>query len=135
MTGPSAPRGKFTGEESYEMILGGFFLQSRNTTKGPTGETRGLLICGYDPVNKNFTLSEYGDDGGTFSGVFTFSGNTLTYRGKGVAEGKQYLGRGTYVFAVDLMSYTFKAEVSDDGKTWTPVAESKSTKVKPAPKK
>lgn len=55
------------------------------------GETRGLEIEGYDPVNKNFVSSWYMDDGSTFSGVLTVSKNTYTYAGKFVVAGKQYL--------------------------------------------
>jgi hypothetical protein len=42
--------------------------------------------------------------------------------------------RQTYNFAADLMSYTFKSEISLDGKTWILETESKGTKVKPTQK-
>ena len=133
--GPLGPGGKVTSEESIQMILGGFFQQVRGADKGPTGG-QSLEIARYDPVNKNFPFSGYSNDGSTWSGVFSGSGNTLTSTGKGIVGGNQGLFRGTDVFAADLMSRTGKVEIStDDGKTWIPFNESKCTKVKPAPKK
>jgi hypothetical protein len=99
------------------------------------GETQYLEIDAYDPVNKNFTSSMYGDDGSKFSGTVTVSGNTLTWAGKFVVGGKPYMIREPFVFAANLMSATAKAEISVDGKTWTPFFEAKFTKAKPASKK
>jgi len=133
--GPLGPGGKITGEYDYRMILGGFYLQGRSTEKGPMGETRGLEIDGYDPVDKNFTSNIYSDDGRRFSGTLTVSGNTFTWEGKFVVSGKQNLLKDTFILAPDLMSGTEKAEISADGKTWTPFFEGKYTKAQPAPKK
>jgi len=133
--GPLGPGGKFTGEYDGKMILGGFLLQARWTEKGPTGETRGLEIYGYDPVNKNFPSAVYMDNGSSLTGVMNISGNTFTFSGKFLAAGKLYEGRVTMINAEDWMSMTLKAEISTDGKAWTPFIESKYTKAKPAPKK
>ncbi len=134
--GPGCLGGKFTGEMTCQMILGGFFLQCRFTEKEPAGEEwRSLEIDGYDPVNKNFTHDSYADDGSRFSGVLTITGNTRTHVGRWVSEGKQYQYKGTFVFALDLASGTYKDEISPDGRTWTTCEESKYTKVQPAPKK
>jgi hypothetical protein len=133
--GPLGPGGKFTGEYTARMILGGFFLQERWTEKGPAGETRSLALDGYDPVNKNFSGEMYSDDGGRLSGTITITGNTWTIAGKGVAAGKPYQFKGTFVLAPDLASGTYKTEISLDGKTWMPWFEEKYTKVPPAAKK
>jgi hypothetical protein len=133
--GPLGPGGKVTGERTGEMILGGFFFQGRWAQTGPTGEARALEITGYDPVNKNFSSEFYFGDGGRVSAVLTISGNTLTWAGKGLGPGKQYLFKETFILAADLMSMTDKAEISADGKTWTPLFERNWTKAKPAPKK
>jgi hypothetical protein len=130
-SGPGCLGGKFTGEMTCQMILGGFFLQCWLTEK----EGRILEIDGYDPVNKNFTHDSYGDDGGRFSGMLAITGNTWTYAGRWVSAGKQYQYKGTFVLAPDLTSGTYKDEISPDGKTWTTCEESKYTKVKPAAKK
>jgi len=133
--GPGCLGGKFTGEMTCQMILGGFFRQCRFTEKEPDGEFRFLGIDGYDPVNKNFTHDGYAEDGSRGSSVLTITGNTWTRVGKWVSEGKQYEYKGTFTFAPDLASGTFKDELSLDGRTWTTCEESKYTKVRPAPKK
>ncbi len=133
--GPWGPGNKFTGEQDMQMILGGFFFQARWTEKGPAGETRGLEIDGYDPVNKDFVSSWYFSDGSRFSGVLTVIEKTWTYAGKWLTAGKQYQMKASFVFAPDLTSASYKAELSSDGKTWTTSYEAKFTKVPPAPKK
>jgi hypothetical protein len=133
--GPLGPGGKITGEYTGQMILGGFFLRGQSTEKGTMGETRFLEIDGYDPVNKNYVSTMYGDDGSTFSGVVTVSGNTLTWAGKFTVAGKQYLFKEPFILAPDLMSATAKGEISVDGRTWTPFFEAQYAKAKPAPKK
>jgi hypothetical protein len=133
--GPLGPAGKATGDATGEMILRGFFLEWRWKEQGTTVETRGFEILRYDPVNKNYASSAYGDDGSSSLGAYVFDGNTSTYSGKFVVGGKQYLSRVTEVFAADLMSFAQKAEISVDGKTWTPFFEAKFTKAKPALKK
>ncbi len=133
--GPLGPGGKCTGEYTGQMILGGFFFQARWTEKGPAGETRGLDIEAYDPVDKNFVSNWYFSDGGRFSGVSTVSEKTDAVAGKYLLTGKQYQFKDTLIFAADLMSVTERGEISADGKTWTPWFENKWTKVPPAPKK
>jgi len=74
------------------------------------------------------------DNGSIGSGVLTVSGNTWNYSGKIVAAGKQYMWRGTLIFAADLTGIEVKTEISSDGNAWTPFWEVKFTKVKPAKK-
>jgi hypothetical protein len=99
------------------------------------GEWQGLPIWGYDPVNKNYPHHNYVNNGGCISGVFTVSGNTWTWAAKWPVGGKDYQVRGTFTYAADLMSMTDTAELSVDGKTWTPLREGKWTKVPPTAKK
>ncbi len=70
--GPGCLGGKFIGEMTCQMILGGFFLQCRFTVRPPEGQI--LEIEGYDPVNKNFTHDSYADHGSRLSGVLTITG-------------------------------------------------------------
>jgi hypothetical protein len=130
--GPLGPGGKSSGEFGGQMILGGFFFQGRWTAKGALG---GLVIWGYDAVNKNFDFDMFSGDGTRMSGVVTVSGNAFTWAGKVVAAGKPYPVRGQIVVAADLRSGTETGEISADGKTWAPWFETKYTKVQPARKK
>ena len=133
--GPLGPAGKHTFEMTCQIILGGFFLQCRWTEKGPMGESRGLGIYGYDPANKNYPNHVYMDNGSSLSGAFTLSGNTWAWAAKWPIGAKDYQARGTYTLTADLMSAMDTAEISADGKTWTPLREGKWTKVPPAAKK
>jgi hypothetical protein len=133
--GPLGPAGERTGEMTCQMVLGGFFIQCRETGKGPAGEWRALGMFGYDPVNKNYLDHVYLDNGSCLIGAYTLSGNTWTWSAKWPAGGKEYQARGTHEFAADLMSMADMAEISADGKVWTPLRKGKWTKVPPAPKK
>jgi hypothetical protein len=135
--GPGGSGGKVTGEQDVRWILKGFYQETRQREKGPAGESQSLEIDGYDPANKTLTFAVYDDQGGVASGVEAFSsGTTQTYSGKWVeGGGKQYLIRGTVVFAPDFLSFTWKGESSTDGKAWIPAFEVKATKAKAAPKK
>ena len=133
--GPLGPGGEFTGEFSCRMILGGFFLQCQMSGKEAESEMRDLEMYGYDPVNKNFSSAYYFGDGGRITAVLTITGNTWTFAGKWIVAGNQYQFKDSVTLAPDLMSATEKAEISADGKTWTPVVEDKWTKVPPAAKK
>jgi len=134
--GPWSPGGKLTGERDARWILGGFYVEFRTREKGPTGESQSIEIDGYDLANKTATWTVYADDGETVSGVSAFSSRTTqTWSGKFVFGGKQYLVRGTDIFAPDLLSFTEKSEFSSDGKTWMPDWVFKATKAQPAAKK
>jgi hypothetical protein len=133
--GPLGPGGKYTGEQSVRMILGGFFMEGQVTEKDASGEVRGLFAQAYDPVNKNFVFNFFLSDGTIFSAVLNISGNTWTWAGEVHPAGKQYRYRETVILAADLTSATQNAEISVDGKTWTPWCEEKWTKVQAAPKK
>ena len=132
---PLGTGGKITGELSAEKILGGHFIQFRWTEHGTSGETHGLEIDKYDPVEKIFATSEYHDDGSTASGAYTFNGNTCAYEGKFDVASKHYMAKNTIVFAADLMSYTSKGEISTDGKTWALWWEEKYNRDKPGAKR
>jgi len=133
--GPLGPAGKHTGEMTFQMILGGCFLQGHGTEKGPMGEWRFLAIFGYDPVNKNYLDHVYLDNGSCLIGAYTLSGNTWSWAAKWPVGEKEYQARGTHILAADLMSMTDTAEISADGNTWTPLREGKWTKAKLTPKK
>jgi len=126
---------KITGVYDPHWILGGFFLQAQEAEKGEAGEAHNLEIDSYDPVNKTLASDLYQSDGTRFSGTLTIAGNTITWAGRWVIAGKQYLFREPIVLAPDSMSGTAKGEISTDGKTWNPFFEAKFTKAKPGPKK
>lgn len=130
------PAHKVPVEETYELILEGFFMQDRVTVNRTRHD---LWILGYDPAKKNYPTTAYSGMTGTiYSYTHTVDGNTWTLISNGPSishDGKDYLFRITTTFSADLMSRQEKAELSDDGKTWTTIFEYKGAKVKPAAKK
>jgi len=119
----SGAAGKVTGEATGSMILSGHFLEWQMIERGPGGETRGLEILGYDPVNKNYPSRVFGDDGSMITGVYALEKGVSRFTAKMIAGGKEQLIRITEVFEADLMSFRQKAEISDDGHTWSPMFE------------
>lgn len=128
------PAGKAKGEEFIQWILGGFFLQDLEIEKGALGETRMALLYAYDPASKNIVGNGLATDGGSALGIAKVSGNAITFEGKFIFGGKENLVRIVYTVATNLTTMTQKAEMSVDGKVWTPFLEATFTKVKPAPK-
>jgi hypothetical protein len=125
----SATAGKVTGEAAGAMILGGHFLEWQMIERGPGGETRGLEIVGYDPVNKNYPSRVFSDDGSMITGVYALEKNVSRFTAKMIAGGKEQLIRITEVFEADLMSFRQEAEISDDGHTWAPMFEGRFIRI------
>ena len=135
--GPFGPGGRATIEYTGQMVLGGFFFvgQWRWRQKGAPADIRGLQIDRYDPLNKSIASSWYLNDGSTFSGVLTISGNTYAWEGRFAVGETSFLFRDIFVLAPDRKSVSVKAESSIDGQTWTPLSEGKYTKVKRRPRR
>ena len=133
--GPLGPGGRISHEYTGQMILGGFVYLGYWQEKGVRGQSRGLQIDRYDPLNKNIASSWYLEDGSTFAGVLTISGDTYTWEGRFAVAGTSFLFRDIFVLAPDRKSALVKAESSTDGETWTPLSEGKYTKVRPRPRR
>jgi opacity protein-like surface antigen len=132
---PFGPASQAVGEYTAQMVLGGFFLKEQFKEKGPSGVSEGFDVARYDAANKNFVISGYENDGSTYGGTDTVSGNTFTGAEKVSVGDKQYDVRLTATYSADWTTGDWKAELSSDGKTWAPWFEQKMTKVKPAAKK
>jgi hypothetical protein len=131
---PVGKAGKYTGTQTTSWILGGFFLHWQFASKGPEGEFNGIEVDSYDPKNKVFRAQWWQNDGLITTGTYTPHGKVIGFSGKTVTPDKQYDFRQTYTFSDDGMSYTYRDEISMDGKTWILANESKGRKVK-GPKK
>ena len=122
---------KLVFEETNEMILGGFFLEVRDS--GMMGLQ--LYIIGYDPAKKTYPVAWYTDAGTTTFGTMTCEGNTWILTWSSESGGKPHQGKFTMNVAPDGMSHTDKQEASSDGTTWITVYEGKLTKVSSEAKK
>lgn len=126
---PLGAAAKLTCQRSSREIMNGFFAEYQHMMKGPEGESPWMVIEGYDPVAKAHVYAWFGDLGGMGRGTFKISGNSGRWEGNGVINGMQYRERGTNTLSADRMTYTTKAEMSLDGKTWIPWYEDKGKRV------
>ncbi len=126
---PIGPGGKFSGKQTTRWVLNGFFIELRAHEKGNLGDLECVEFDWYDPAAKTYPYQGYLNNGDMYSAAGTVSGNVWRASGTWTHKGIQYKFRGETRIAADGMSCTLKSEISPDGKTWAPWAESKATKV------
>ncbi len=132
---PLGPAGKTSGKASVKWILDGFNMEWQYSyTTGGNQNVAGHETDCYDPLNKTYPGRWFENDGSYTSGAYTPNGNVIMFLGTVITATRKYELRQTYTFAPDSMSYTYKAEISLDGKTWLLGNEGKGTKVKPKQK-
>jgi hypothetical protein len=128
---PLGPAGKYPGEMTAKLILGGFFVEFRGGRKDIAGSHKNWYeIDGYDALQKKFTMVGWASDGSTYSGTFTFDGTTMNYSGTLLIGEKQYKIRGSIVLSADFMSCVEKRDISVDGRNWIPHFQIKFVKTK-----
>ena len=124
---PFMPAGKFNGTSKCEWFPGGFHVVCRDSGKGPMGAMHGLGIMAYNAEDKVYTYTGADNSGMSTAAKGNVDGNNWVYTSEDKMGGKVYHGR----YSMDTASpnsYTFKYEMSEDGKTWTTMMEGKSTK-------
>jgi hypothetical protein len=125
--GPMGPGGKFSGTDDCKW-LGEFFVTCNTNGSGAMGKISGIGVMGYDGAKKTYTWNGFNSMGENESASGTVDGKTWTYTNENVMGGKTYKGRYTMV-EQGPDAYTYKLEMSEDGKNWTTAMEGKSTKV------
>ena len=126
---PIGPGGKLTATDSCSWFTGGFHLVCKSSAKGAMGSFAGLAIMGYNGDEKVYTYIGINSMGMAESAVGKVDNNIWIYTNKSTLGGKEYSGR----YSIDTSNadtYTFKYEISEDGKTWNTVEEGKNTRVK-----
>jgi hypothetical protein len=125
--GPWGAGGKMAEESDCTWFEGGFQLVCRGTGSGAMGKMKSEAILGYNAEEKVYKYMGFDSMGmmGTANG--TISGNTWTWTGEERMGGKMVKSRYTIVMPTST-TQTFKWETSDDGKTWSTMAEGKSSK-------
>ncbi len=129
---PFGPAGKFKGKATNRLVLGGFFLESRDEDTGDSGYIfQSIGFRGYDPVNRTYFGIGFENDGRETSATATLNGNTWTSVGvRKDAKGISYKTRNVETYLPDGKTSTWVAEYSsDDGKTWLPLWKGTSKRV------
>jgi hypothetical protein len=125
-TTPLWPAGKYIYTHTGRWILDGFFLEVQVET-----EKNGhwLEIDWYDPTAKGFRSWEFDDTGFIWSGSMAVNGNRWTNSSTMTVKGVEYKVKFSGNVSDDKKTYTYKGDLSADGKTWKPLLEGKATKI------
>jgi hypothetical protein len=126
--GPMGPGGKFTSTDRNEWLPGGFFLVMHSEGKSPMGPSHEVAVMGYDSEQKTYTYDGFDNMGEHDISKGTVEGDTWTWNSESKMGGQMIKGKFT-IKVVSPTEYTFKYEMSTDGRTWTTGVEGKSTKV------
>lgn len=125
--GPMGPGGKMTGEQKCAWMDGGFYLVCNSSFKGPMGNATGTAYFGYSNQEKAYTYREFNSMGEFTDARGQVDGDTWTWTSDEKMGGSTMKGR----FIVKVTSpraYDYKFDMSQDGTTWNPVMDGKSTK-------
>lgn len=125
---PFSPAGKFKGTD-HNVMLGNFFMVMHSDGTGPMGHQKELSVMGYDPEEKVYTFHSFTTMGEHESSKGTVQGKDWTWTSDFKMQGKSMKGRFT-LKETSPTSYTFREEISTDGRSWTNILEGKATKVK-----
>ncbi len=125
--GPWGPGGKMTSEEECTWYEGGFQLVCRGEGNGAMGKIKSEAVLGWSAEEKVYKYQGFDSNGMMGSATGTLSGNTWSWSGEDKMGGKMIKSHYTVV-VTPPNAQSFKWETSEDGKTWTTMAEGKSTK-------
>jgi hypothetical protein len=125
---PMGPAGKFSGTETCRMFEGGWHLTCESSGTGPMGEMKGQALMSYDRSKKQYRYFAINNmpDAEMATGTMSATGSTWTSTME--MDGKTIHSRFLITDMTDK-SYSFKWEMSTDGKSWNTVMQGKSTKV------
>jgi hypothetical protein len=121
--------GPVSSTQKWEWVSGGFFIVGHSDNKSPMGNFKIMVVRGYDPASKMYTLNAYDSWGEVITAEGTVSGDTWTWTSEMMMEGKSMKSRVTEK-EVSKTQYTLKYESSTDGgSTWISGMETTFTKV------
>lgn len=128
--GPWGMGGKFTSTDTSEWMPGNFFVVSHADFKMPPelgGDGKATGVMGYDTDANTYTFDQFNSLGRRENSKGTLSGDTWTWTSS-TNYGGQEIEQKMTVKPVSPTSYTFKMEVSLDGKNWMTFMDGKATK-------
>ena len=128
--GPWGTGGRFTGTATNEWLPGNFFVQSQSDSKMPPeigGASKAMMVMGYDNQQNVYTSDRFSSLGQHETSKGTMSADTWTWTSSSNYGGMEIQGKMT-IKALSPTSYTFKYEISMDGKNWMPFMEGNATK-------
>lgn len=125
--GPLGPGGKMTSTDECTWSEGGWQLVCKGSSSGAMGSMTGTNVMGWSDEDKAYKFMGYDSMGMMMTAKGTVSGKTWTWTSTEKMKGKTVHSRYVMV-ETSPTSYTWKWEMSEDGKTFNTAAEGKSTK-------
>ena len=125
---PMGPAAKVAGTQTGRMVMGGFGFEWKGEEKGTFGSVQWAETDVYDAATKTYPFLGYQSDGTTWSGSNTIVGNVWKGTATQTVKGVAYKIRADATPSADGKSWTFKQELSTDGKTWMPFTDITITK-------
>ena len=128
--GPWGAGGAFTSTSTNEWLPGNFFIEGKSESKMPPeigGDSKAVMIMGYDTQQSGYASDRFSSMGQHEVSKGTVSGDTWTWTSTTNYGGMEIQGKMT-MKTVSPTSYTFKYEISMDGKNWSPFMDGKATK-------
>jgi hypothetical protein len=125
---PIGPAAKVTGTQTGRLVMNGFALEWTGEEKGAFGAVQFGELDIYDAAAKNYPYLGYQSDGTTWSGANVASGNVWKAVGTMTIKGTAYKYKSDGSFSADGKVWTWKTDISTDGKTWVPWTQGKMTK-------
>jgi hypothetical protein len=128
--GPMGPGGKITSSDTCEWFEGKFTVICHSQGTTPMGPSKSIGILGYSPEEKVYTYYGVDNSNMTMASVprGTVRGDTWTYTDEGMMGGKKVKTRVT-IKELSPTAYSFRMEAQGPDGKWTPMMESKNTKV------
>jgi len=127
---PAGPAAKISGTQTGRMIMGGFALEVTGQEKGLFGDVQWGEVDVYDAASKSIRFLGYQNEGTAWFGSTLVNGNVWKSTGTQTIKGVSYKYRQESSFSADGNTVTWKAEISNDGKTWVPWHQGTMTKSK-----
>ena len=125
---PIGPAAKVSGRYTGRLVLNGFALEWTAEEAGAFGGVQWSETNVFDPVAKNYPFLGRQNDGTIWSGTGVSSGSAWKLAGTWTVKGTAYKFREDRSFSPDGKSWTWRNEISTDGKAWVPFAQGKVTK-------
>jgi hypothetical protein len=121
----------FNTTDKTEWLPGGFFIVTHSDGIAAGAPDKELEIEGYDPREKAYTYHSFNNSGESVTAKGTVNGDTWSWTTDDVMMGTTPMKARVTIKEVSKTQYTFKMETSPDGKAWSTMFESTSTKVTP----
>jgi hypothetical protein len=113
--------GDFSATDRQDWLDGGFFIENSSAFETPFGKGTLIELLGYDARRKVYIHESFSSTGQHTSSTGAFDGDTWVWTSLD--------GQSRHVIKIlSPTSFSFKTELSSDGKSWTTLVDGKSTK-------